>query len=111
MFRLASAFAVSVAPVLLFSAVTIWTILTDASATIIIKIIICSARLLNTYAVAINVIPNVGLSAFFWQEAADAIVTVGHCIVSIWSGISNESRAIEVFAGQAVGVWSVTPAR
>lgn len=62
-----------------------------ASAIIIIKIIICSARLFNTYAVAINVIPNVGLSAFSWQEAADAIVTVGHCIVSLWSGNSNES--------------------
>ena len=62
-----------------------------ASAIIIIKIIICSARLLNTYAVAFNVIPNVGLSAFSWKEAADAILLVGLCIVSLWSGFSYES--------------------
>ena len=82
-----------------------------ALAIIIIKIIIRSAGLGNANACAIDVIPDVGFLAFLRERAADAIVAIGRCIISVWRGVVDETRAIEVFVVSTGGVWPVAPAR
>jgi hypothetical protein len=89
---------VSVAPVQLgIIAEIIITILTDASATIIIKIIIIwTSNHLDALTFFVLIVPDETFFAIQRQSTANTVFRVGEHVVLLGSGLTNESRTIKV---------------